>query len=56
MKKKKLKTGPKPKLLCNKGHETVIVGRTTSGNCKQCHSDYYKVRWEFLKENFPKPS
>lgn len=53
-KKPKLKTGPKPKPQCAKGHDTSLTGRTPSGNCKQCQSDYYKSRWQFIKDNYPK--
>lgn len=51
-----MKSGPKIKPICSKGHIIAEVGRTKSGNCKQCKSDYYKVRREFLKEHFPKDS
>jgi hypothetical protein len=40
--------------FCSKGHEIVIVGRTKAGNCKQCQSDYFKKRWEFIRANYPK--
>jgi len=49
------KTGPKPKETCAKGHLFSEVGKTESGNCKKCQSDYYKVRREFIRDNFPKP-
>jgi hypothetical protein len=38
--------------FCSKGHEIDLVGRTDSGNCKQCQRDYYKSRWEFIRKNF----
>ena len=40
--------------FCSKGHNIALVGRTKSGNCKQCQSDYYKIRRQFVKDNFPK--
>ena len=49
-----MKSGPKVKETCIKGHNIALVGRTKSGNCKQCQSDYYKVRREFIRDNFPK--
>jgi hypothetical protein len=50
-----MKKEPKPrKLTCSKGHDISIVGRTKSRNCKQCQSDYYKERREFIKKYFPK--
>lgn len=42
-----MKSGPKIKPTCSKGHVIADVGRTKSGNCKQCKSDYYKVRRQF---------
>jgi hypothetical protein len=48
------KSGPKPKLTCSKGHNFSLVGKTKSGNCKQCKSDYYRVRREFIKQHFLK--
>ena len=42
--------------FCSKGHEIDLVGRTDSGNCKKCQSDYYKVRREFIKEHFNEKS
>lgn len=48
------KRGYKAKPTCSKGHDISIVGRTKSGNCKQCQSDYYRVRREFIRNNFPK--
>jgi len=51
-KKQKLKTGPKSKPTCAKGHNIAVVGRTKSGNCKQCKSDYYRVRREFIRDHF----
>jgi hypothetical protein len=57
MKKDKLKTGPKPKATCSNGHDISVVGRTKAGNCKQCQSEYYKARWDFVRKNFEqKPS
>lgn len=44
----------KKQLKCSKGHDLSIVGKTKSRNCKQCQSDYYKVRREFIRKNFPK--
>lgn len=52
--KPKLKSGPKPKPTCSKGHNFSLVGKTKSGNCVQCQKDYYKVRRDFLREHFPK--
>jgi len=49
-----MKSGPKVKPTCAKGHVIAEVGHTESGNCKKCQSDYYKVRREFIKEHFPK--
>ena len=46
------KRGFKSKPICSKGHDISVVGRTKAGNCKQCQSDYYKARWEFIKKNF----
>lgn len=52
-----MKTGPKPKAVCSKGHNIAVVGRTKAGNCKKCQSEYYKARWQFVRENFEqKPS
>jgi len=48
------KRGFQPRETCSKGHIIAEVGRTKSGNCKQCKSDYYKVRRQFVKDNFPK--
>jgi hypothetical protein len=49
--------GSKPKPVCKNGHDIAEVGRTASGNCKQCKSDYYRVRREFIREHFnEKPS
>jgi hypothetical protein len=42
--------------FCFKGHDISLVGRTDSGNCKQCLRDYYRVRREFIRKNFPKES
>jgi hypothetical protein len=50
----KNKPGPKPKNLCSKGHNISTTGRTKSGNCKQCQSDYYKIRREFIRKHFNK--
>jgi hypothetical protein len=50
--KNKLKSGPKPKPVCKNGHDISVVGRTKSGNCKQCKSDYYRIRREFIKKYF----
>jgi hypothetical protein len=46
------KSGPKIKPTCSKGHDISVVGRTKSGNCKQCKSDYYRIRREFIKKYF----
>ena len=55
--KQKKKSGPKIKSTCSKGHNISYVGRTESGNCKQCQADYYRIRREFIKEHFnEKPS
>jgi hypothetical protein len=57
MKENKKKSGPKPKLVCKNGHNISVVGRTSSGNCKKCQSDYYKARWKFATKRFnEKPS
>lgn len=48
------KVGPKIKETCSKGHDISIVGRTKSGNCKLCNQEYYKIRREFIRDNFPK--
>jgi uncharacterized paraquat-inducible protein A len=40
------------KSMCFNGHNTELVGRTGSGNCKRCQSEYYKVRREFIKKYF----
>ena len=50
------KRGFQPKETCSKGHIIAEVGRNSSGNCKKCQSDYYKIRREFIKEHFPKES
>jgi hypothetical protein len=50
------KRGYKAKPTCSKGHDISIVGRNSSGNCKQCRSDYDRVRREFIKKHFPKES
>jgi len=43
--------------LCSKGHNIAVVGRNSSGHCNECHKEYYKKRWEFIKEHFnEKPS
>ncbi len=52
MKEPKKKSGPKPKPTCSKGHDIFIVGRTSSGNCKQCKRDYYRIRWQFASKHF----
>jgi hypothetical protein len=52
MRKKEQKT----RSICSKGHDINLVGRTKSGNCKMCHQEYYKARWLFIKNNFPKES
>jgi len=49
-----MKPGPKIKLKCSKGHVIADVGRTKSGSCKKCQSDYYKERWNFIRKQFPK--
>jgi hypothetical protein len=40
--------------FCSKGHNISVVGRTKSGNCKKCQSDYYKERREFIRKYFNK--
>jgi hypothetical protein len=52
MKENKKKSGPKPKPKCKNGHDISVVGRTKSGNCKKCKSDYYKKRWQFVTKHF----
>lgn len=47
-----MKPGPKPKILCSKGHDTNIFGRTKSGNCKKCKQEYSQIRQKFIKDNF----
>jgi hypothetical protein len=47
-----MKPGPKPKLVCSKGHDISVVGRTKSGNCKKCKQEYSQVRQQFIKDNF----
>jgi len=49
-----MKTGPKPKSKCSKGHDTTICGRTKAGNCKLCQKEYFKKRWDFIRSSFPK--
>ena len=56
MKEKSKRGGSKPKPICKNGHDISTVGRTASGNCKQCHKEYHHERWEFVKNNFKKPS
>lgn len=57
MKKKKSKRGgSKPKLVCKNGHDILVVGRNSSGHCKQCHKEYYQRRWEYIKNNFKEQS
>jgi hypothetical protein len=48
------KRGFQPRETCTKGHNIAEVGRTKSGNCKVCNQEYYKIRREFIKKNFPK--
>jgi len=48
--------GSKPRPVCKNGHEIAEVGRDSSGHCKKCQADYYKERWEFVKNNFKKAS
>lgn len=48
----KKRSGPKVKSTCAKGHDISEVGRTSSGNCKQCKRDYYRIRWQFASKNF----
>lgn len=47
-----MKSGPKPKRTCSKGHDISLLGRTKSGNCKQCNTNYYKERWDFIRKQF----
>ena len=47
-----MKSGPKIKPTCSKGHNILIVGRTKSGNCKKCKKEYSQVRQQFIKEHF----
>jgi hypothetical protein len=40
------------KVKCKNNHDIAVVGRTPSGNCKKCQSDYYRKRWDFIRRNF----
>lgn len=42
MKTQSKRGGSKPKPVCKNGHEISVVGRNSSGTCKQCAKDYYK--------------
>lgn len=52
MKENEVKQTRHKKVKCKNNHEIATVGRTPSGNCKQCQSEYYKKRWDFIRKNF----
>ena len=56
-KDKKARKSRGKSLTCAKGHSIAVVGRNSSGHCNECHKEYYRKRWEFIKKNYAeKPS